>query len=101
MGRKILLGVLGTGAAAVVAIAIAASLRGPEKISSGLSNAKNISDYQTEDYAIHVASVVSGLSHPWAIAFLPDGDILITERAGKLRRARNGELRLIDGVPRV
>ncbi len=37
-------------------------------------------------------TVTKGLSHPWAMAFLPDGAILITERAGRLRIVRNGVL---------
>src|SRR4249920_4129950 len=36
--------------------------------------------------------VTKGLSHPWGMAFLPDGGILITERGGKLRLVRNGVL---------
>jgi len=103
MARKILLAVLVIGGAGIVAIAIAAARRAPERLASGLGGAKNVSDFQTEHYRIHVASVVSGLSHPWAIAFLPDGDILITERGGTLRRVHNGVLRhaAIDGTPRV
>ena len=48
-------------------------------------------------------TVTKGLSHPWAMAFLPDGSILITERAGRLRIVRNGTLdpTPIPGVPAV
>lgn len=48
-------------------------------------------------------TVTKGLSHPWAMAFLPDGDILVTERAGRLRVIRNGVLdpTPITGVPAV
>ena len=46
---------------------------------------------------------VKGLSHPWAMAFLPDGGILITERAGRLRIVRKGVLdpRPVAGLPAV
>lgn len=44
-----------------------------------------------------------GLARPYALAFLPDGGILITERAGRLRLVRNGVLdpELITGIPPV
>src|SRR6266852_796390 len=44
-----------------------------------------------------------GLSRPFSLAFLPDGDMLITERAGRLRIIRNGALdpQPIAGVPPV
>ena len=47
-----------------------------------------------------VVPVASGLQNPWGIAFLPGGDILITERAGRLRIVREGRL-LPDTVPGV
>jgi glucose/arabinose dehydrogenase len=37
-------------------------------------------------------TVVRGLAHPWAIAWLPNGDALITERPGRLRVLRGGQL---------
>lgn len=49
-------------------------------------------------HAISMVPVVGGLSHPWAMAFLPDGDILVTERPGRLRLVRDGEL-LEDPIP--
>jgi len=50
-----------------------------------------------------VATVVEGLEHPWGLALLPDGDILITERPGRLRLVRDGSLlpEPIAGVPQV
>ena len=44
-----------------------------------------------------------GLAHPYALAFLPDGGILVTERAGRLRLVRNGVLdpEPIAGIPPV
>lgn len=50
-----------------------------------------------------VVTVADGLIGPWSIAFLPGGDILITEKSGRLRLVRNGVLRMepIEGVPAV
>jgi glucose/arabinose dehydrogenase len=46
-------------------------------------------DFETyEQRNIRVSVVTKGLSHPWSIAFLPDGTILITERVGRLRVVR-------------
>lgn len=52
---------------------------------------------------IKVSVVARGLSHPWSLAFLPDGTILITERAGRLRALRNGVLdpAPVAGTPQV
>ena len=56
-----------------------------------------------EQHKIRVAIVTKGLSHPWGLAFLPDGNILVTERAGRLRLIRDGVLdpKPIAGVPEV
>jgi glucose/arabinose dehydrogenase len=56
-----------------------------------------------EQHKIRVTVITKGLSHPWAIAFLPDGEMLITERPGRLRILRNSGLdpMPIAGVPRV
>lgn len=52
---------------------------------------------------IHVTTVAEGLSHPWAMAFLPDGGMLVTEREGRLRHVSpSGELsQPLAGVPGV
>lgn len=50
-----------------------------------LVSTANASEYKIE-------TVADGLSHPWAIAFLPDGDMLVTERSGQLRRITGGVL---------
>lgn len=41
---------------------------------------------------VQAETVVEGLEVPWALAFLPDGGILVTERPGRLRLVRDGEL---------
>ena len=50
-----------------------------------------------------VVTVADGLVQPWSIAFLPDGDVLITERPGRLRVLRGGTLlpEAVEGVPKV
>lgn len=59
--------------------------------------------FETTEYNIRVDLIADGLSNPWAIAFLPDGDILVTERAGRLRRIHDGMLQAdaISGTPEV
>ena len=59
--------------------------------------------FETRGPAIRVATVVDGLDHPWAIAFLPDGGMLVTERPGALRIVRaDGSLsEPVSGVPEV
>ena len=47
--------------------------------------------------------VASGLDHPWAVGFLPSGDILVTERSGDLRLIKNGRLQdaVVEGLPEI
>ena len=40
---------------------------------------------QTERHAVRVTILTDGLEHPWSLAFLPDGRMLVTERPGRLR----------------
>ena len=56
-----------------------------------------------EQHKIRVSVVARGLSHPWSIAFLPGGGMLVVERDGWLRVVRDGKLdpRPITGVPEV
>src|SRR5262245_38681204 len=59
--------------------------------------------YKSDEHAFRVAEVVKGLEQPWSLAFLPDGRMLVTEKAGRLRVISNGKLepQPIDGVPQV
>lgn len=34
---------------------------------------------------LKTVAVAGGLAHPWSLAFLPDGRLLVTEKAGRLR----------------
>ena len=48
-------------------------------------------------------TILEGLEHPWSMAWLPDDSMLITERPGRLRIVRNGQLEPtpVTGVPEV
>lgn len=43
-------------------------------------------------HEFRAVTVVEGLSHPWSMAWLPNGDMLVTERDGTIRTVRDGEL---------
>jgi aldose sugar dehydrogenase len=52
---------------------------------------------------VRAVTMATGLWHPWSLAFLPNGDLLVTERNGRLRMVRDGRLdpEPIAGVPPV
>ena len=56
-----------------------------------------------EQHKVRVSVVTDGLAHPWSLAFLPNGDMLVTERPGRLRIIRDDTLDpdAISGVPQV
>lgn len=65
--------------------------------------------HTSEHHAFTLDTVVTGLEHPWGMRFLPDGNILVTEKPGRLRLVRtNGgrgpatlDSSPIAGVPEV
>lgn len=58
--------------------------------------------FQTEDYNLLVQQVADGLENPWALEFLPDGRMLVTERPGYLRIIENGKVsRPVSGLPKI
>jgi glucose/arabinose dehydrogenase len=62
-----------------------------------------IQEFETNTHRIRVGTVAEGLDSPWSMVFLPDGDMLVTERPGRLRLIRDGVLQdaPIAGVPEV
>ena len=56
-----------------------------------------------EEPGVRLVVVTRGLSHPWGLAFLPDGRLLVTERPGRLRVIRDGVLdpEPVSGIPEV
>ena len=59
--------------------------------------------YGTANARYRAVVVTKGLVKPWSMAFLPDGNMLITELGGRLRIIRNGVLdpKPVAGVPEV
>ena len=59
-------------------------------------------DFDTAEGKVH-AEVVARLERPWSLAFLPGGGMLVTERAGRLRVIRDGQLDpvAIAGLPPI
>ncbi|RPI60583.1 MAG: PQQ-dependent sugar dehydrogenase, partial [Lysobacterales bacterium] len=59
--------------------------------------------YKTAEQEIRVVVHTTGLTRPWSLVWLPSGEMLVTERGGRLRIVRNGTLdpEPIAGVPEV
>ena len=70
---------------------------------AGLGAATQTQSHDSREHRFTLVTVATGLEHPWAVAFLPGGDLLVTERRGRLLRvaAADGSTREIDGVPAV
>jgi glucose/arabinose dehydrogenase len=66
-----------------------------------LDPANQIVKSEKETFRIDV--IASGVETPWALAFLPDGRLLVTERAGRLRIIDHGKLlpEGVKGLPKV
>ena len=80
----------------VSAAAVALAVSGAATVTGNTVFKSSLHDYR-------VVTVADGLIQPWSIAFLPDGDVLITERPGRLRVMRQGKLlpQPVEGVPKV
>jgi glucose/arabinose dehydrogenase len=57
--------------------------------------------HSSDEFRFVVDTVVSGLDVPWGLEFLPDGDLLISERSGTLFRFSNNKLHEISGLPPI
>ena len=65
------------------------------------SPAQNV---QSQEHAFRIVRVTEGLDHPWGLAFLPDGRMLVTEKPGRLRIVgRDGRIepQPVAGLPQV
>src|SRR5690606_24426274 len=59
--------------------------------------------HRSKEQSFRVETVAEGFSHPWALAFLPDGRMLVTEREGRLNlvEAQGGKPVRIEGLPKI
>lgn len=73
-------------------------------IALALAAASASAQIETQQHRVRVVTVTAGLAHPWSLAFLPDGRMLVTERPGRLRViTKDGKLdpQPVAGLPRV
>lgn len=77
--------------------AVAAAL-----LSATISTSVLAQEVQTERHTLSLETISEGLNHPWGIAFLPSGDMLVTERSGTLNIiTQDGNKTPIQGTPEV
>jgi len=55
----------------------------------------------SEEATFRVVRVLNGLNHPWGVAWLPDGRMLVTERPGRIVLADGDSTTTLSGVPEV
>ncbi|MGD1901210.1 MAG: PQQ-dependent sugar dehydrogenase [Geitlerinemataceae cyanobacterium] len=96
----------------LLAATILCSCTSPSQSSATIENrpdstsgdiAESTAEPSTAQATYTIAPVFENLEHPWSMTWLPNGDILITERPGRLRLVRDGELQPdpIPGVPEI
>ena len=79
----------------------AAALLGAPLATASVASAQTT--YKSSAGPLAVDTVAKGLVHPWSLAFLPDGRMLVTERPGRMRIVTSdGKLsKPLGGVPKV
>jgi glucose/arabinose dehydrogenase len=103
MKRSILLSVFGLMVIAIAAAALSFAQQQQRPPVPALGDGPWVYETSERGTRIRVSVVTKGLSHPWSLAFLPDGGMLVTERPGRLRIVRDGVLdpEPISGLPQV
>ncbi len=79
------------GAAPLLALAFAAPV-----------SAEDVREYRAGSVTLEATIIADGLEHPWSVEVLPDGAYIVTERPGRMRIIRGGEVgRPLGGLPRI
>jgi aldose sugar dehydrogenase len=77
-------------------------LQGIKNVNKYTADERPASDlFKTEALNIKLELVAEGMDVPWGIAFLPDNEMLATDRAGKFYRIKDKSLQTISGAPEV
>ena len=87
----------------LIAVGIAMALWGTSGCTPQAQSESSTTIHASPNTDFQTVTIVKNLEHPWGMAWLPDGDLLITERPGGLRIVRDGVLdpNPIPGVPKV
>lgn len=65
-------------------------------------SAQQTDEHRAGDVTLNVTTIAEGLEHPWSVEVLPDGGYIVTERPGRMRIMRDGEVgRPLGGLPRI
>lgn len=65
-------------------------------------SAQDARKYRAGSVTLEATTIADGLEHPWSVEVLPDGAYIVTERPGRMRIIRDGEIgRPLGGLPRI
>lgn len=79
---------------------ILASLKDVDKYKFASKPTSNV--FSSEGQTVKLDTVASGMKSPWGMAFLPDGDLLVTDRNGEVYRVgKSGQKAIVSGGPTV
>src|SRR5690554_1976227 len=62
---------------------------------------ETIQEIESEEKSFSVVQIVGGLEHPWAVNWLSDERMVITERPGRMLLVTNGEITSLGGLPEI
>ena len=79
---------------------IAAGITRLKRYSFGAAQTSNV--FTSEEQTIKLDTIVKGVGSPWSFAFLPSGEILMTDKSGKIYRVgKDKSMNLISGTPEI